>query len=217
MNKEELKKIIEELKKSQKRNFKQTYDLIVNLKGLDLKKPENQVDFFHTLHFLRGKKTKICALIGPELKANAKENCDVVIEVDEFPKYAKEKKALKKVANECDWFIAQATVMPKVAASFGKVLGPKGKMPNPKAGCVVPPNANLKPLVSKLQKTVRLAAKTVPMVQVAVGKEDMPDEEVIDNIMTIYDALVHHLPDGRNNVKGVLLKLTMTKPIKLEK
>lgn len=216
MDKETVLKVVKELKeKSKKRNFKQTFDLIFTFKNLDLKKPENQLDFFATLHYSKGKKVRTCALIGPELAGNAKENCDTAVGVDDFERYAKDKKALKGLAREHDWFIAQANVMPKVATSFGKVLGPKGKMPNPKAGCVVPPNANLKPLVEKLKKTVKITVKTVPMVQLIVGKEDMPDEEVVDNVMTVYDSLVHHLPDGRNNVRAVLLKLTMSKLVKL--
>jgi large subunit ribosomal protein L1 len=106
--------------------------------------------------------------------------------------------------------------MPKVATSFGKVLGPAGKMPNPKAGCVVPPNANLKPLANRLHKTLKITAKTMPMVQIAVGKEDAPDEEVIDNVMTVYDGVLHHVPSGLNNIRKIMMKLTMSKPIKLE-
>ena len=217
MKKDEVLKVIKELKeKSFKRNFKQTYDLIITLTKLDLKKPDNQLDFFQTLHFTKGKDVRICAFVGPELASQAKETCKTTILVDDFDKYAKDKKAIKKLANEHDFFIAQATVMPKVAQAFGRVLGPRGKMPNPKAGCVVPPNANLKPLAAKLQKTARILAKTSLMVQTAVGIEDMKDEEVVDNIMTVYDGVLHHLPGGRSNIKHVLLKLTMGKPVKLE-
>ncbi len=218
MEKQAILKTIKELKeKAKKRNFSQSFDLIVVLKGLDMKKPENQVEFFQPVKHDTGKKIKICALVGPELTAKAKESCDVVVNADDFPKYAKDKKAAKKLANECDWFIAQANLMPKVAASFGRVLGPKGKMPNPKAGCVVPPTANLGPLSEKLRKTVKVSAKTIPMIQCIVGKEDMKDEDVSDNIWTIYDGLVHHLVSGKDNVRSVMLKLTMSKPIKLEK
>jgi len=218
MEKSEILKTIKELKeKSKKRKFSQTYDLIVVLKGLDLKKPEQQVEFFQVLKHETGKKAKICALVGAELSGKAKEDCDVVVKDNEFPLYIKDKKAAKKLAKECDWFIAQANLMPKVAASFGRVLGPKGKMPNPKAGCVVPPTTNLKPLVERLRKTVKVSAKTVPMIQCAVGKEDMKDEEISDNIWTIYDGLVHHLISGKDNIRSVMLKLTMSKPVKLEK
>ncbi|MBW2982188.1 50S ribosomal protein L1 [Candidatus Woesearchaeota archaeon] len=218
MKKEDILKVIKELKeKSKKRNFKQSFDLIVVLKGLNLKKPEEQVEFFQPLKHDLGKQLKICALVGPELAGKSKDLCDFIVKDDEFPKYAKDKKATKKLAKECGWFIAQANLMPKIAASFGRVLGPKGKMPNPKAGCIVPPTANLKPLCDRLRKTVKVSAKTVPTIQCIVGKEDMKDEDVTDNIWTIYDGLVHHLPSGKDNVRNVLLKLTMGKPINLEK
>jgi large subunit ribosomal protein L1 len=216
MDKETVKKALEELKKSNKRNFKQTIDLIIILKNLDLKKPEEQVDFFHQMHSNFGKKTKLCALVGPELYAQAKELFDTAILVDDFPQYAKDKKVIKKLAKEHDFFVAQATIMPQIATTFGRTLGPRGKMPNPKSGCVVPPNANLKPLVAKLENMVRISARLVPVVQLAVGKEDSKEEDVIENVLTIYDGVVHHLPSGINNVRKVLLKFTMSKPVKID-
>ncbi len=195
--------------KTPKRKFKQTYDLIISLKGLDLKKADQQVDFFAALHHDRGKKIKVCALVGPEMKDNAKQAVDLAITADEFDNYTKDKKAMKKLAREYDFFIAQANIMPKVATTFGKALGPKGKMPNPKAGCVVPPNANLKTLVEKLKTTVRIMAKKDPVIHVYVGKEDSNIEHVIDNIMTAYTQVINHLPNEKDNVKSVRLKLTM--------
>ena len=56
MDKSEVKKALEELKKSsKKRNFKQRIELIVNLKGLNMKKPEEQVELFVPLHYSTGK------------------------------------------------------------------------------------------------------------------------------------------------------------------
>jgi large subunit ribosomal protein L1 len=95
-------------------------------------KRKHQLDSYITLHYLRSKKVKVCALIGPELMEEAKKNCDKFISADDFDIVSKDKKALKKIAREYDYFIAQANIMPKVAGSFGRVLGPKGKMPNPK-------------------------------------------------------------------------------------
>ena len=215
MDKKNILSAIKELKEKNKRNFKQTFDLIITLKDLNLKKTEDQIDFFAQLHYPKGKKTIVCALVGPELKASAKEACDFSVVVDEFDKYAKNPKEVKKLAEKCDFFIAQADIMPKVAAAFGKVLGKRGRMPNPKAGCVVPPNANLKILVERLQKTVRLTAKTSLMVQAMVGKEDGNEDQVIDNILTVYDAVIHHTLRGKNNINKVLLKLTMSKPVKI--
>lgn len=204
------KLILEVLKKakesSNKRKFKQSVDFIVGFKGLDLKKQDNQMDFFVTLHHPTGKKKKVCALVGPELLEQGKEVCDLAINVDDFGKY--DKKQIKKLSKGYDFFIAQANIMPKVAASFGRILGPIGKMPNPKAGCVVPPGANLKPLYEKLQKTIRVSVKKDPLFQCLVGMEDGNEEEVADNILDVYNSIVSNLP-SQHNIKRMYLKLTM--------
>ncbi len=213
------KNILEALKKvkteSEKRNFKQKIDAIFVLKDLDLKKPEQQVDFFAAIHNSPGKKLKICAFTGPELHPEAEKVCDKAIAQVDFPKYASDKKLAKKLVQEYDYFIAQANIMPQVAQTFGKVLGPKGKMPNPKAGCVVPPKATLKPLYDKLQLTVRLMAKTQPQIQVMVGNEEQDEKEVLDNIKQIHNQLIHHLPSEQDNIRATYIKFTMGKPIKI--
>ena len=215
MDKEQIQSAIAKAKDtSPKRNFKQSFDLIINLKGLDLKKPEHQVDTFVTLPYLRGKKIKVCALVGAELAEQAKNVCDFTVLSDDFERY-KDKKEIKKLANSCDFFIAQVNIMPKVATAFGRIFGPRGKMPNPKAGCVVPPNANLKQLYEKLQKTVRLSAKIAPLVQCSIGSEDMDINEIAENGLAIYNSLLHVLPNEKHNVKDAYIKLTMGKPIKM--
>jgi large subunit ribosomal protein L1 len=217
MNKQEVLLALENIKKeSPKRKFGQSVDLIVALKDLDFKKAEQQVDFFVTLHHDTGKKRKVCAFVGAELIDEAKTSVDLSITLDEFAAYTKQK--AKKLANEYDFFIAQATIMTKVAATFGRYLGVRGKMPNPKAGCVVPPKgAGLKALHERLQKTVKVTARKIPIIQLRVGTENMKDEDVADNIIYVYDQLIHHLPGERNNIKAIYIKLTMGKPAKLEK
>ncbi len=195
---------------SPKRNFKQSVDFIVNLKGLDLKKTEHKVDFYAHLSSLPASKIKVCALVGTEMIENAKSGCDRAILVDEFGQY--DKKAMKKLASEYTYFVAQANIMPKVAQTFGRVLGPRGKMPNPKAGCVVPPNANLKALVDRLRTTIRIVAKNDLFIMSSVGSEEMSDEILADNVLTIYNSLLHVLPNEKDNVKSSIVKLTMGKP-----
>ncbi len=215
MNDAKIKEALTKARTS-KRKFKQTVDLIINLKNLDLKKTDNQVEFFMQLHFSKGKKTKICALVGPELAKSAEKTVDKVILQSEFEKYQKDKKISKKLAKEFDFFIAQANIMPQIATAFGKVLGPKGKMPNPKAGCIVPPSANIEPLFNRLKKTIKISAKTTPVIHCVAGNEEMKNEEIADNIKTIYDQLIHHLPNEKNNISSIFVKLTMGKPIKLQ-
>lgn len=216
MDKEQFKQAIGVVRKSsQKRKFTQSFDLIINLKDVNLKDPAQQIDVFTALHYSKGRKTKVCALVGPELAKQAKEICDFVVMHDDFEKYAKDKKLTKKLATDYDFFIAQANIMPDVAKSFGRVFGPKGKMPNPKAGCVVPPTINLKPLYDKLQKTVRIVAKTSPSIKVIVGNEKMKDEEVLDNIITVFKHVLGLLPSEKNNIRNIYLKLTMGKSVKV--
>ncbi len=215
MDKQIIAKTLKTLKEnSPKRNFKQSIDLIINLKDIDLKKTEQQINMFVTLHHDIGKKVSVCALVGPELQENAKEVCDEVVLADQFDKF-KGKKELKKLANKHDFFVSQANIMPKVATVFGRFLGPRGKMPNPKMGGVLPPNANIKPLYEKLKKTVLLATKNEPVVRCMVGKEDTNEEHVVDNILTIYNSIVQKLPNEKQNVKSVVLKYTMSPAFKI--
>ena len=215
MDKKHFIEAIQALKTLPKRKFKQTYDFIINLRQLDLKKPEEQVELWVKLPFDKGKPTKVGALVGPELADQAKANCDVVILHDNFSKYAANKKEIKKLARQYDYFIAQIDIMPDVAKTFGRVFGPRGKMPNPKAGCVVPPNANLKALMETLRKTTKVSAKLQPSVKVMVGKEDMPDEQIAENMMAIYSNVLSKLPQEAFNIKSVLLKFTMSPPVKI--
>jgi len=204
--------VIETLKKvkenSPKRNFKQSVELIINLKGVDLKKQDNQINIFASMHYSWGKKVSVCAFVGPELQKQAEGVCEETILVDNFPKY-KDKKLLKELTKKHDFFIAQANIMPQVATNFGRVLGPLGKMPNPKIGCVLPPNGNVKPVYERLQKTKRLMSGNNPIIQCGVGKEDSNEEEIVDNVMTVYTTLIPALPNEKHNVKNVYLKLTM--------
>jgi len=212
--------VLEALKKlrevSPKRNFKQSVDLILSFKDLDLKKPDNQIDAFIVLHRDKGKKTKICAFTNKELEQKAKEVFDKVISESEFDVY-KDKKLAKKLSKGYDFFVASSNIMPKVAMVFGKFLGPRGKMPNPKAGCVITNETNLKALNDKLQKTIHLVVKQNPFFQCLVGKEDMSDEDIKENIMTIYNSLIHLLPNEKHNINKIYIKFTMGPVVEIGK
>jgi len=198
------------------KNFSQTVDLVINLKDLDLKKPDHQIDIFVDLPHSRGKVNKICGFIGPELLSEAKENLDFSIEVHDFDIYKSDPKKIKALVNSYDLFISQATIMPQVATVFGRVLGPRGKMPNPKAGCIVPPKSQLGSVRARLEKVIRVSAKSSLCVQAPVGIESQPVNDILDNIEAVYTALISSTIQGENNVKAILLKLTMGKPERVE-
>jgi ribosomal protein L1 len=89
-------------------------------------------------------------------------------------------------------------------------------MPSPQLGIVVDESAtSIKNLVEKISKSVKLRVKE-PSIKVAIGNEGMNDEQLTDNIKAVYSALSNALPAKKENVKNVMVKLTMGKPIKVE-
>src|SRR3989344_4817413 len=104
MEKKQFQEALEELRKtSPKRKFKQSVEIIVNLRDLDLKRNDQQIDFFATLPHDKGKEVKVCALVGPELYNQAKETCDFAINTDTFNDY-QEPKTIKKLADQYQFF-----------------------------------------------------------------------------------------------------------------
>ncbi len=217
MNVKVIKQKVSEAKKAaKKRNFPQSVDFIISLKNLDMKNSSHHVDTYVQLPNTKGKKTKVCAIIGPEFKSKAEAVFDSIITETEFEDFKKHPKKLKSMINGFDYFVAQANLMPRVAQYFGKILGPRGKMPNPKAGCVVDMKTDLKALYEKLQKTVRVTAKLQPQIQCKIATEDMDDEMIANNAFSVYEAVIHNLINGEHNINRVFLKLTMGHPVEVK-
>ncbi|MFQ6105851.1 MAG: 50S ribosomal protein L1, partial [Candidatus Hydrothermarchaeaceae archaeon] len=103
-----------------------------------------------------------------------------------------------------DFFVAQADLMQVIGKTLGTVIGPRGKMPKP-----VPVNANIKPLIEKLKKTVRVRSKERPLLQIPVGTEDMDEKQLAENINAIIQFLERKLERGTSSVKSIYLKTTM--------
>jgi len=213
-----LQKIKEVKSKAKKRRFVQTWDLIVNLKNWDLKKPENRILEYVELPHGRGKKVPVAAIVGPELEKDAKEIFDLVITKDQLPELGANKRQAKKIARRYEFFVAQADLMPLVGRYLGKYLGPRDKMPNPKAGMIFPPKVtrkDLENLYNKLQKTVRVSVKKHVTFGVPVGSENMEDELVAENIEYFINWLLNRLPMGKQNIDSIYLKLTMSPAVRL--
>ena len=203
---EQLKTALTELRKNEPRKFKQTVDLIVNLQKFEVKK--NPLNIFIKIPH-KSKDKKIAGFF--ESKSDF---VDTITEMD-FKKYG-DKKKLKSLVKKYDFFIAQAKLMPKVATTFGRVLGPAGKMPSPQLGIVL--NADEKSideLKEKINMSLRIRAKEAS-IKVAVGKEDMKDEEIIENVNSVYNELIKALPRDKENIKNIEVKFTMTKPVKIK-
>lgn len=202
----ELKEALQELRKAEKRKFEQSIDLIINLRDVDVKK-ENISVIAQLPHPTKEK--NVCAFL------NAKSKLVQTITQPEFARY-KEKKELKNLVKEYDFFIASAKLMPAVATAFGKVLGPVGKMPSPQLGVLMQEeDTAIEQLLGRIRTAAKIRVKE-PSVKIMVGKESMSDEQLAENIHAVYSSVIAALPNKKENVRSVLVKLTMSAPVKVE-
>lgn len=202
---EKILKTLKELReKSKKRNFVQTFDLIVILKEFDIKKPENKFSEDIILPNGRGKEAKVVVFSD-----NIKDlDCEILNSID-IQNLAKNKRKVRKLISSTDFFLSEPQLMPLIGKLFGQLLGPRGKMPKVIVG-------DVKKLVEDYKKSVRVKVKDSPVIQCLVGSEDMDDEKVAENIKAILNFLETKLPKGSRNIDKVLVKLTMSKPEKIE-
>jgi large subunit ribosomal protein L1 len=209
------KKILEAIKKvkqsSKKRKFVQSIELAVNMKDVDLKKPENRLNVELTLPNDIGKDPKICVIAAGDLAVKAKNAGVYVIDKDELGEVARNKKNVKKLAQEYDFFVARADVMPQVGKTLGSVLGPRGKMPKP-----VPPNADIKAVLDQYKRNARIRMRENPVIHLKVGNEEMDEKKVVDNVQSVINFLEGKFEKGSRNIKSVYLKATMGPAVKVE-
>lgn len=206
--KEDLEKAIKEAKKSKKRNFVQSVELIINLKDLDLKRPENRISEQVALPHGPGKKVKLTLIGGGELARKAKGKVDLIISKQELELLAKDKKKVKNLAKKYDFFLAQPELMSEIASKLGQILGPLDKIPE-----VVPPNANLDKIVERLRKSIRIKAKKQPIIQCLIGTEQMGDKELAENALEIFKKLRERIQPRQ--VKRTMIKLSMGKVVRV--
>lgn len=214
-SKDLLVKIKEARELAGKKKFTQTFDLVINLQNMDLKKPTDKVDIGVLLACpLKPKKLKIMAVIDHSI-SGADKIFDGVLYNDDLANLKGDMKKIREVTHGYDKFVVQMNYMPLFAQVLGRFLGPMNKMPSPKLGMVITPKTPLAELYEKLQKTAHLQTKKNLVLQVAVGSEKEKDEVIVENIVHIYETLLHALPNQQNNLKNMGLKLTMGKLVVL--
>jgi large subunit ribosomal protein L1 len=210
MAEEFLNEIREAKEKAKKRNFSQTWDLIINLKNIDLKKPENKLNLDLALPEGRGKGGNVIFIVDT-LFSEAKKTKALVIVKDDLEKLGRDKKRLKTYANGYDWWFCEAPLMPLVGKTLGTVLGPRGKMPKP-----IPPKGSIEPFLEMPKRVVKVRLKDSPVIHIPVGTENMKDEQIMKNLITAMNFVKEKLPKGKMNIRGAFIKLTMGPPVKLK-
>jgi large subunit ribosomal protein L1 len=213
LDKQSLLNAVKEAKqKAGEKKFNQTVDLILDIKEIDMKAPEGKITEVVELPHATAKPNKICFVASGELALKARRaNADNVIERADLDGLAGKKKDLRKIANDYDVFISEASLMPTVGRTLGPVLGPRGKMPVP-----VPPNADVDALIAKHRKTVVVRMRNQPIIQTTVGTQNQSDDELADNILAVLRVLEGKLKRGLKNIDVVFIKLSMGEPVKIK-
>jgi large subunit ribosomal protein L1 len=204
--------VAEAKKLAKDRNFTETVELAINLKNIDLKKPENRIRLEIPLPHSPSKKIKTAVIAEGDLALRAKEIADLVISKSDLERYATDKKGAKDLGETYDFFIAQADLMPTVGRILGPVLGVRGKMPQ-----VVPPTgANLEPIIERFQKVCKMRLRQNPVFFAKVGTKDMDDEAISANISEVLKAVEDKLEKGKDSIRSIYVKTTMGPPVRLE-
>ncbi|MDH3657501.1 MAG: 50S ribosomal protein L1 [Nitrosopumilus sp.] len=205
----QLAEMIKEAKTSTKqRKFKQSIELIINFKDIDVKKG------FALNEVVQLPKTSspatVCVMATGDMGQKAKQaNADAVIGTDELDKFATNKRESRKFINKYDFFLADTQVMPVVGKTLGQLLGPRGKMPTP-----VPFNAPIESFLQRFRSSIKVRTRASLSMACKIGDESMEDADLATNAHAILSAVEKKLPNGERNMKRIMIKTTMGKPIK---
>jgi len=202
------KRTVETVKKAleaaKPRAFKESVEVAINLRDVDLSVPKNRVDDEVVLPRGRGKEIKVCVFASGELALKAKAVADLVIQPQEIEEYAGNRVKARTLARDFDFFIAEAPLMPIIGKRLGVVLGPRGKMPRP-----VPPTADPTNMIRNMRNTVRMRSKDRRTFHAPIGTRDMAAEDLAENLDFLLRRLVGKLERGQFNIQSAYVKTTM--------
>jgi large subunit ribosomal protein L1 len=190
--------------KSRDRKFRESVDVAINLKGLDLSNPKNRVEEEIPLPSGRGRAVKIGIFASGELAIRSRGIADTVIQPNELEELANDKKRLKKLADEHSFFLAEAPMMTTIGKRLGTVLGPRGKIPKP-----VPQTFDPTALVTQLRNVVKVRSRDRRTFHANVGTAAMQPEQLAANIEAVLKRIEAKLEHGRQNISSVFVKTTM--------
>jgi len=186
------------------RNFRETVDLAINLRDLDLNDPSNRVDESVVLPSGTGQETTIVVFAEGETALRAEDVADDVLDGDDLEELGGDDDAAKDLADDTDFFVAEATMMQDIGRYLGTVLGPRGKMPTP-----LQPDDDVVETVNRMKNTVQLRSGDRRTFHTRVGAEDMSADDIADNIDVIVRRLEADLEKGPQNIDDVYVKTTM--------
>ncbi len=204
-----LEEMINQAKTSTKqRKFKQSVEMIIVFKDIDVKKG------FALNEVVQLPKTSspatVCIMATGDMGQKAKEaKADAVVGSEELDRFAANKRASRKFINKYDFFLADTQIMPVVGKVLGQLLGPRGKMPTP-----VPFNASIESFLQRFRSSIKVRSRASLAMSCKIGDESMENVDLAINAHAVLSAVEKKLPSGEKNLKRVIIKTTMGKPVK---
>jgi large subunit ribosomal protein L1 len=189
-------------------NFDASVDLAVRL-NVDPRKANQMVRGVVTLPYGTGKDVKVLALVTPDKEAEAKEAGADYVGLDEY---------LNKIKGgwtDVDVIVTMPSVMGKLGP-LGRVLGPRGLMPNPKTGTVT---MDIAKAVSDVKAgKIDFKVEKTGIVHAAIGKASFDAEKIEGNAKELLTTLVKLKPQGSKGVyiKSIFMSSTMSPSIEVD-
>ncbi len=189
-------------------NFDATVDLAVRL-GVDPRKANQMVRGVVTLPHGTGKDVKVLALVTPDKEAEATEAGADFVGLDEY---------LDKIKGgwtDVDVIITMPSVMGKLGP-LGRILGPRGLMPNPKTGTVT---MDVAKAVSDVKAgKIDFKVDKTGIVHAAVAKASFSADKIADNAKELLDTLIKMKPAAAKGIymKSVFMSSTMSPSVQLD-
>jgi len=200
-------KIEQALSKKTDRKFTQTVEAIFNFEGVQME-GAHKLNLNVQLPKGRGKEVEIGVFADGDMNVQSKKVSKHVLSKAELEEMAKDRRKMRTYSNQCYGFISQPDLMASIGKSWGIVLGPRGKMPQP-----VPPNANVEEAINRFKNTVRVKSKKLPNVQVPIGSEKLSPEDMVENLEAVYTAVERIIP--REQIKSLYVKTTMGEAVRV--
>jgi large subunit ribosomal protein L1 len=205
-----LTQMIGDAKKGQKqRKFKQSVELIMVFRDIDVKKGfaiNETVQLPKTL----SQPASVCVVASGDLGLKAKSaNADRIVDGTEINKIGANKRESRKLINGFDFFLSDTSLMATVGKTLGQFMGPRGKMPTP-----VPFNAPIDSILERFRSSIRVRLRNSLSLACKIGDETMSDEDLTANANAVISLVEKKLPSGDKNIKKIMIKTTMGKLIK---
>lgn len=187
-----------------KRKFKQSVEMIIVLKDIEVKKgfTINEI-----VQLPKLTKSSVCVLAAGDIGLKAKNaKADNVVDNEELIKIGSNKRQVRKFINKYDFFLADIKLMPTIGKILGQFLGPRGKMPIP-----IQFDTQIENILEKFRASIKVKTRGSVSIACKIGDESMTDNDLMLNANAVINNIEKKLPNGNKNIKKIFVKTTMGK------